>query len=82
MTQWVKKLPAMQETQTDMSSVPGSARSPGGGHGHPLQYIFMENPMDRGAWWAAVHRVSGSDTTEATEHEPFFMEHFWFLVKC
>ena len=37
-----------------MGSVPGSGRSPGGGHGNPLQYPCLENPMDRGAWWATV----------------------------
>ena len=39
---------------------PGSGRSPGGGHGNPLQYSYLENPMDRGAWWATGHRVIGS----------------------
>ena len=40
----------------------GSGRSPGVGHGNPLQYSYMENPMDREAWWAAVHRVAKSWT--------------------
>ena len=44
----------------DMSSIPGSGRSPGGGHGNPLQYSCLENPMDRGAWEA--HRVTKSQT--------------------
>ena len=35
---------------------------PGGGHGNPLQYSCLENPMDRGAWWATVHRVTRSQT--------------------
>ena len=39
-------------------STPGSARCPGGGHGNPLQYSCLENPVDRGAWWAAVHKVA------------------------
>ena len=39
-------------------SVPGSGRSPGEGHSNPLQYSCLENPMDRGAWWAMVHRVA------------------------
>ena len=47
--------------------VPWSGRLLGGGHGNPLQYSCLENPMDRGAWWATVHRVTESDTTEATE---------------
>ena len=38
--------------------VPGSVRSPGGGHGNPLQYSCLESPMDREAWWATVHRVA------------------------
>ena len=45
-----------------MGSVPGLGRSPGKGHGNPLQYSFLENPMDRGAWWATVHRVAKSRT--------------------
>ena len=52
----------------DMSSVPGSGRSAGGGHGNPLQYSCLENPMDRGAWRATVHRSQESDRTEATKH--------------
>ena len=43
-------------------SIPGSGRSSGGGHGNPLQYSCLENPMDRGAWWASVHRVAKSQT--------------------
>ena len=39
----------------DPGSIPGLGRSPGEGHGNPLQYSCLENPMDRGAWWAAVH---------------------------
>ena len=49
----------------DMGSIPGSGRPPGGGRGNPLQYSCLENPIDRGAWWAIVHRVpEKSDTTE------------------
>ena len=43
--------------QEDLGSIPGSRRSPGEGDGFPLQYSFLENSMDRGAWWAVVHRV-------------------------
>ena len=42
----------------DTGSISGSGRSPGEGNGNPLQYSCLENPMDRGAWWAAVHRVT------------------------
>ena len=38
--------------------IPGMGRSPGGGNGNPLQYSCLENPMDRGAWWATVHGVA------------------------
>ena len=54
--------------ETDVGSVPGSGRSPGGGHGNPLQYSCPENLMDRGAWWAIVHRVAESDTAEVIYH--------------
>ena len=43
-------------------SIPGSERSPGEGNGNPLQYTCLENPMDREAWWATVHRVAKSQT--------------------
>ena len=62
----VKNLPANAGAAGDTGSVPESGRSPGGGHGNPLQYSCLENPMDRGAWWTTVHRVSESDTTEVT----------------
>ena len=41
----------------DVGSIPGSERSPGEGNGHPFQYTYLENPMDRGAWWAIVHVI-------------------------
>ena len=46
----------------DVGSSPGSGRSPGEGHGNPLQYSCLENPMNRGAWWATVHGVAKSVT--------------------
>ena len=46
----------------DPGSIPGSGRSPGEGNGNPLLYSCLENPMDRGAWWATVHGVTKSQT--------------------
>ena len=54
---------------TDSGSVPGSGRSPGGGQGNPLQYSCLENPIDRGAWRATVHRVTKSQTQLKCIHE-------------
>jgi len=50
----------------DVGSVPGLGRSSGVGNGKPLQYYCLENPMDRGAWWATVHRVAKSGTRLST----------------
>ena len=50
----------------DLGSIPGSGRSPGEGNGNPLQYSCLENPMDRGAWWAIVHGVAKSWTIYRT----------------
>ena len=46
----------------DLGLIPGSGRFPGEGNGNPLQYSYLENPMDGGAWWATVHRVAKSWT--------------------
>ena len=46
----------------DVGLIPGSGRSPGEGNGNPLQYSCLENPMDRGAWWATVHGVTKNET--------------------
>ena len=46
----------------DLGSIPGSGRSPGEGNGYPLQYSYLDNPMDRGVWWATVHGVTKSRT--------------------
>ena len=51
----VKNLPANAGDVRDPSSIPGLGRSPGGEHGNPLQYSCLENPMDRGSWWAMIH---------------------------
>ena len=56
----VKNPPANAGELRDAALIPGSGRSLGGGHGNPLQYSCLESPMDRGAWWATVHRVAKS----------------------
>ena len=58
----VKNLPANAGDIRDVGSIPGWGRSPGGGHGNPLQYSCLENPMDRGAWGATAHGISQSQT--------------------
>ena len=58
----VKNLPASAGDIRDAGLVPGLGRSPGGEHGNPLQYSCLENPMDRGAWLATVHRAAKSWT--------------------
>ena len=59
----------------DMASIPGLGRSPGEGNGNPLQYSCLGNLMDRGAWWATVHRVAKeSDTTKIA------MKNLWSCI--
>ena len=58
----VKNPPTDAGDVRDVSSIPGSGRSPGEGHSNPLQYSCLENPMDREAWQATVHGVAKSQT--------------------
>ena len=58
----VKNTPVNVGDIRDVGSVPGSGRSPGGGHPNPFQYSCLENPMDRGAWQATVHGITKSQT--------------------
>ena len=58
----IKNPPANAGDIRDVGSVLGWGISPGGGHGNPLQYSCLENPMDRGDWWATVHAVAKSWT--------------------
>ena len=60
-----KNLPASAGDVRDAGLIPGSERSPEGGHDNSLQHSCLENPMDRGAWQAKVHRVA-KDSTETT----------------
>ena len=56
----IKNLSANAGDVRDTGSIPGSGKSPGGGNGDPLQYSCLENPINRGAWWATIHAVSKS----------------------
>ena len=58
----VKNLPTNAGDIRDVGLIPGSGRSPGEGHGHPLQYSCLENSTDRGAWQTTVHRAARSQT--------------------
>ena len=58
----VKNLPANTGDARDTISIPGLGQSPAGGNGNPLQHSCLENPTDRGAWWATVHGVAKSQT--------------------
>ena len=58
----VKNLLANAGDTGDAGLIPGLGRSPEEGSGNPLQYSCLENPMDRGAWWATVHEVTKSQT--------------------
>ena len=58
----IKDLPANAGNIRNTGSIPRLGRSPGGGHGNPLSYSCLENPMDRGAWQATVHEVTKSQT--------------------
>ena len=63
----VKNLPANAGDTRDIGLIPGLGRSAGGGHGNLLRYFFLENPMDRGAWYVIVHGVWGHKELGKTE---------------
>ena len=73
----IKSLPTMWETRV---LPPGLGRSPGEGKSNPLQYSCLETPMDGGAWWAIVHRVTESDTTEQLQFHATKVQSF--LKNC
>ena len=72
----VKNSPSMQKTWVwSLASIPGLGRSPGEGNSYPLQYSCLENPIDRGAWWTLVHRISKLDMTERLTHTHIHVQH-------
>ena len=75
----VRNLPANAGAVRDLGLIPGSERSPGGGNGNLLQYSCLENPMDRGAWRATVHRIAESDSAEQLSRHAcgFRRQVFW-----
>ena len=71
----VTNLSAKAGDPRDAGLFPGSGRSPRVGKGNPLQYSCLENPMDRGAWWATVHRAAKS-WTQLNEHKESTCDEF------
>ena len=81
----VKNLPANAGDIRDLGSVPGWGRSPGGGHGNPLQNSCLENPMDRGAWQYTVHGVTNSGTQLkqlSTHRRAFCLWGLHYSLRC
>ena len=77
----IKNQPANAGDIRDAGLIPGSGRSPGGGHGNPLQYSCLENPMDRGAWWATVHGVAKTQT-QLKQLSTLLCWSWWTLLSC
>ena len=74
----VKNLPAHAGEVRDTGSIPGWGRSPEGGHGNPLQYSCLENPMDKGAWYATVHGVTKNGTRlKLLRMHGLFLDSWW-----
>ena len=69
----VKNPPANAGDIRDEGLIPGSGRFPEGGYGHPLRYSCLENPMDRGAWQATVHRLQRVGYDGVTEHTHMYI---------
>ena len=77
----VKNPPANAGDTEDNSAIPGLRRSPGRRNGNPLQYSCLENPMDRGVWWAAVHGVAKSQTW-LSMHAPWLYHVSYHFCTC
>ena len=80
----VKNPPAYEGDKRDMGLILGLGRPPGGGHGNPLQYCFLENPMDREAWKATIHRLTMSWIwlNKNLALNAFLMWSFYIQVNC
>ena len=77
----VKNSPANAGDTGDAGLIPRSGRSPGGGNSNPLQYSCLENPMDRGAWWAVVHKMAKTQTQlSMLTHVLIFRTKLYFQV--
>ena len=76
----VKNPPASAEETGDVGSIPGLGRSAGEGHGNPLQYSYLGNPTDRGAWWAIVHGVTKELDTAYTLNNNNILSHVLYLL--
>ena len=78
----VRNPPANAADIRDVGLIPESRRSPGGGHGNPLQYSCLDSPMDRGAWWTTVHRVTKSRTwlKWLNMHEYINVYYMWYIL--
>ena len=66
----------------DPSLIPGFRRSPGEGNGYPLQYSYLGNPMDRGAWWVTIHVVSKESNTATKQQQPGNLHLSFSLAFC
>ena len=75
----VKNPSASAGDTREAGSIPGSGRSPGEGNGNPFHYSCLENPMDRRAWWAAVHGVANSWTQLRTDGQILLGINIWTL---
>ena len=73
----IKDTPANAGDRRDVVSIPGSGRSPGGGHGNPLQYSCLGNPMEREAWWATVHGIA-----KRWAQLKLLSLNTWYVKKC
>ena len=77
----VKNLPANVGDTRDLGSILESGRTRGVGNGDLLQYSCLENPMDRGVWWATVHSVTKSQTRLKQSKQAKFLNEIDFLIK-